>query len=217
MSFVEHQLRNTLIRIAQWCAAKGLTEISSGNFSALIPGTEHVLITPHAVPYIDMKPGDIITVDLDGNKIDGPHQPTSETPIHTLAMRTIEGVGGCVHVESPYVNALYAMNKEIPPIQHNFVFQFAGRGVALGPAMKSGTEDFAERTLKAMGDHFGVVWKNHGLFCVGDTVERAWRRCWAAEQAARVYHLALTLQAGEPDLIPEEVQASMVESMYGQE
>ena len=66
-----------------------------------------------------------------------------------------------------------------------------------------------------MSDHFGVVWKNHGVFCVGETVEMAWRRCWAAEQAGKVYYLALALQAGQPDLIPEEERAAMVEELYG--
>lgn len=215
MSVVENELRTRLVEIAQWCEAKDLVDISSGNFSARIPGTDYALVTPSGVPYTGMGPEDIITVDLDGNKVDGLHKPSSETPIHTLAMRTIEGVNGCAHVESPYLNALYVMNREIPPVQHNIVYLFAGKGLALGPAMRSGTEEFAERTLEAMGDKSGVVWKNHGVFCIGDTVETAWRRCWAAEQAARVYYLALALQAGEPDLIPEDEQAAMVEDMYG--
>ena len=62
-----------------------------------------------------------------------------------------------------------------------------------------------------MGDHFGVVWKNHGVFCVGADLEVALDRCIAAEQAARVYYLALALKAGEPDLVPEDVQSEMVE------
>jgi ribulose-5-phosphate 4-epimerase/fuculose-1-phosphate aldolase len=62
-----------------------------------------------------------------------------------------------------------------------------------------------------MGDRFGVVWKNHGVFCVGDNLEVALDRCVAAEQAARVSYLDLALRNGEPDMVPEEVQTEMVE------
>ena len=49
------------------------------------------------------------------------------------------------------------------------------------------------------------------MFCAGDNLELALDRCVAAEQAARVYYLALALQIGEPDMVPGEVQNEMVE------
>ncbi len=98
----------------------------------------------------------------------------------------------------------------MPNVLGNFVYLFAGRGLAVAPAIRSGTREFAEITLEAMGDHLGVVWKNHGIFCVGHTVRSALDRCVAAEQAAKVYYLALALKRGEPDLVPEGAQEDMV-------
>ena len=203
-------IRREIVDIAHRAEALGLVQHSQGNFSARIPGTDYILITPSAVPYANMGSDDIVTVDLEGQKVHGIHDPTSEKEIHTLAYRTRPAVGGCVHVESPYVNTLYTLNLAVPNILGNFVYLFAGKGLALAPSIRSGNADFAHITLEAMGEHFGVVWKNHGMFCIGRDIRSAFDRCVAAEQAARVYYQALALKMGEPDLIPEDIQAEMV-------
>jgi len=159
-----------------------------------------------------MGPEDMVVLDLEGHMLQGVRGPSSEWQMHTLTYRRYAGIGACLHVESPYVNALYTLNLAVPNILGNFVYLFAGRGLAVGPSIRSGTQAFADATLDAMGDHFGVVWKNHGMFCVGQDLDVAFNRCVAAEQAARVYHLALSAGRGEPDLIPRAVQDEMVET-----
>ncbi len=206
------ELRKEIIEIAQRCEAMDLVMYSQGNFSARLPGTDRILITPSGRPYTNMQPEDIVTVDLFGQKIDGIYEPSSETPIHTLAYQLYPWVGGCAHVEPPYLNAVYAVNREVPNIVGNFVYLFEGKGLAVGPSAKSGSAGFAEMTLKAMGDRFGVVWRHHGLFCIGRDLREAFMRCWASEQAARVYYLAVSMGVGEPDLIPLDAQAEMVET-----
>lgn len=211
MDALELELRQQLIDAAQFGEARDLLVYTQGNFSARIPGSDRVLITPSDVPYPTMVTDDIVEIDLQGNKVAGIHNPSSESAIHTTAFSRDSGVGGCAHVESPYVNALYSLNLEIPNILGNFTYLFAGKGLALGPAIRSANQDFAERTLDAMGDRKGVVWKNHGMFCVGPDIKLALKRCMAAEQAARVYYLAINLDRGVPDLIPQDVQDEMVE------
>jgi ribulose-5-phosphate 4-epimerase/fuculose-1-phosphate aldolase len=206
------ELRRSLVKMARRCERLGMVSHAQGNLSARITGADCVLITPSGLPYADMEPEDIVAVDLEGHKIQGVRAPSSEWQVHTLTYRRYSGVGAGIHVESPYVNALYTLDLAVPNILGNFVYLFAGRGLAIGPSIRSGTQAFAETTLDAMGEHFGVVWKNHGMFCVGQDLDVAFNRCVAAEQAARVYYLALSLQRGEPDLIPQAVQEEMVEA-----
>ncbi len=208
------RLRRGIVAAARHAEALGLVAYAQGNLSARIPGTGYVLITPSGVPYADMQPEDVVTVDLEARRVHGALEPSSETPIHIMTYRTHPAVGACVHVEPPYLNALYVLNREIPNILGNFVYLFGGRGLAVAPCLRSGTAEFAEVSVRAMGDRFGVVWKNHGLFCVGQDVGHALNRCAAAEQAARVYCLALALRAGEPGLIPLDVQEDMVATAH---
>lgn len=208
----EEQVGRRMIAAANRAVSLGLTQNTQGNFSVRVPGKDHFLITPHGVPYEEVALQDLVTVSFEGNRLRGLHHPSNEVEVHALTYRRYCDVGSCAHVEPPYVNALYTLNRPVPNILGNFVYLFGGRGLAAGPSLRSGTSHFASASLDAMGDHFGVVWKNHGLFCVGADIEVALDRCVAAEQAARVYYLAIALRLGEPDLVPEDVQHEMVEA-----
>ena len=210
MTSKDIELRKELIFYARKCEDRDLLAFTQGNFSTRLPGTDYVLITPSDVPYDNMQPEDIVVVDMDGKKVEGKHRPSSEAPIHTEAYKRHPGVHACAHIESPYINALSALNIEIKPVLGNFVYLFGGKGLAMGPSIKSGNQSFAEATLDAMGDHFGVIWKNHGAFCVGSDIKTAFKRCVMGEQCARVQYLALALGRGEPDLIPDEIRDEMI-------
>jgi len=208
----EWPLRHDLVEVAQRCEAYGLVLRSQGNFSVRIPDSSRILITPTGRPYSTMRPGDIVEVDLDGRILKGPHPPSYELPVHLAAYRADARIGACAHTEPPHVNALYALNKSLPNILGNFIYAFAGRGLAVGPRMKSGTSDFAAANVEALGDRFGIVWPNHGLFCVGRTLEVAFIRSLHAEQAAQVYYLAIALDGREPLLLPNEEQEQYVQA-----
>ncbi|MGH2620702.1 MAG: class II aldolase/adducin family protein [Anaerolineales bacterium] len=206
----EWPLRHDLVEVAQRCEAYGLVLRSQGNFSVRIPDSNRVLITPTGRPYSTMRPGDVVEADLDGRILKGPHAPSYELPVHLAAYQADARIGACAHTEPPHVNALYALNKSLPNILGNFIYAFAGRGLAVGPRMKSGTSAFAAANIEALGDRFGIVWPNHGLFCVGRTLEVAFIRSLHAEQAAQVYYLAIALDGREPLLLPNEEQEQYV-------
>ena len=205
-------LRRDLVEVAQRCEAYGLVLRSQGNFSVRIPGTDRVLITPTGMPYSTMRPGDIVELELDGRVLRAPHKPSYEVPVHLAAYRSDARIGACAHTEPPHINALYALNRHLPNVLGNFIYAFAGKGLAVGPRMKSGSVEFAAANVEAMGDRFGIVWPNHGLFCVGRTLEVAFIRSLHAEQAAQVYYLAIALEGREPILLPASELAALVES-----
>lgn len=211
MTEPEIEVGRHIVAVAKRAQSFGLVQNAQGNFSVRLPGQDRFVVTPHGVPYSEMVPEDMVSVGLDGDKLEGKYEPSTEVEVHALAYRRYPGVRSCAHVEPPYLNALYALNRPVPNILGNFVYLFGGRGLAAGPSLRSGTAHFAQASLDAMGDRFGVMWKNHGVFCVGQDLEVALDRCVAAEQAARVYYLALALHFGEPDLVPEDVQDEMVE------
>lgn len=213
MTANEEPLRRALVDVARHAEALGLVLNAQGNFSLRVPGTERVLITPSGLPYRRLQPDDLVVVDVDGGRLTGDRAPSTEVDIHCLAYRRHPEVGGCAHVEPPYLNAVYLTGSEIPNLLGNYVYLFEGRGLAVAPPIQSGSRAFAETSMDAMGDRLGIVWRNHGVFCVGPDLDVAFDRCVAAEQAARVYHLACTLRREEPDPLPADVQAQMVETL----
>lgn len=213
MTANEEPLRRALVDVARHAEALGLVLNAQGNFSLRVPGTDRVLITPSGLPYRRLQPADLVVVNLHGGRLAGDHEPSTEVDIHCLAYLRYPHVFGVAHVEPPYLNAVYLTGAEIPNLLGNYVYLFEGRGLAVAPPIKSGSREFAETSLDAMGDRPGIVWRNHGVFCVGPDLDAAFDRCVAAEQAARVYYLARTLRGEEPDALPAEVQAEMVETL----
>ena len=58
----------------------GLAVGSAGNMSVRVADT--VLITPSGVAYRDMQAADMCVVGLDGARLGGSAEPSSETPMH---------------------------------------------------------------------------------------------------------------------------------------
>ena len=59
-----------------------LVVLTWGNVSAIDRESGLVVIKPSGVVYDDLKPEDMVVIDLDGNILEGPHKPSSELPFH---------------------------------------------------------------------------------------------------------------------------------------
>jgi L-fuculose-phosphate aldolase len=198
MEYVRKEIRSSVIRYSKLAAEYGLVPNTQGNVSARDPATGLIAITPHDLPYGAMSETDLVIVDDCGHKVAGLYDPSFETPVHCFVYRARPDVYALVHTEPIFVNALGALGKPIEPVVVSLLVNLGG-AVPIMPFMPSGTEEFAQAMLDVLGDGYGVVWANHGLLTVGDTVEEAFRRTVIVEHAAQIYHLALL--HGKPMLV----------------
>ena len=111
------ELREEVARVARRMGDSGLVRATSGNVSARTPEGS-VLITPSGLPYEELDPADIALVDLNGNLLEGPLEPSTEVPMHTGIYRRRPRVGGIVHTHAPYATALACLGLEIPAIHY---------------------------------------------------------------------------------------------------
>jgi L-ribulose-5-phosphate 4-epimerase len=85
-----------------------------GNVSVLDPSEGIFAIKPSGVPYDDMKPEDMVIVDLKGNKVEGKMNPSSDTPTHAVLYRSLPGISSIVHAHSAYAVAWAQACRSIP-------------------------------------------------------------------------------------------------------
>ena len=52
-----------------------------------------------------MKPEDMVVVDLDGNKVEGKLNPSSDTPTHVELYKAFPGVKAVVHTHSKWATS----------------------------------------------------------------------------------------------------------------
>ena len=59
------------------------------------------VIKPSGVDYDKLTPEDMVVVGLDGNKVEGDYNPSSDTATHVVLYNRFPNVGGIVHTTLP--------------------------------------------------------------------------------------------------------------------
>lgn len=91
-----------------------LITLTWGNVSEIDRETDYVVIKPSGVSYNDMTPDDMVIVDLNGNKIEGKLNPSSDTPTHLALYRKFPTLGGITHTHSRWATIFSQAQISIP-------------------------------------------------------------------------------------------------------
>ncbi|NPV54979.1 MAG: L-ribulose-5-phosphate 4-epimerase [Firmicutes bacterium] len=195
------KLREEVWRMNLELPKNGLVTMTSGNVSGRDRETGYVVIKPSGVRYEDLKPEDMVVVNLDGEVIEGRLKPSVDTSTHLYVYRHMPEVGGIVHTHSPYATAFAALGRPIPVYLTAMADEFGGP-IPVGRYAKIGGEEIGQVIVESIGKSPAILMKNHGVFTVGPTPAAALKAAVMAEDIARTVHLAL--QLGQPDEIPPE-------------
>ena len=188
-------LRNRVIETAGSMLRLGLTVGTGGNVSVRCPGCNTFLITPSSLPYETLMPEDVVLVNLSDGTYEGCHAPSIEFHLHRNVYLARPDVSAIVHAHPPIASALAVAHKPLPLIIDACTFAFKDE-VKVAEYGKPGSLELAENTVRALGDNTAVLFANHGILCVGDSLEAALERCEVLDKAALTYILSLI--AGTP-------------------
>ncbi|QIN81506.1 fuculose phosphate aldolase [Rubrobacter tropicus] len=210
------ELREEVTRISRRMGDSGLVRTTAGNVSARTPDGD-VLITPSGLPYEDLEAGDLALVDLDGNLLEGPLEPSTEVPMHTGIYRQRPGVGGIVHTHAPYSTALACLGLEIPAVHYMLAALSEEGRVPLAPYATYGTEELAGYASETLGGtHSACLLQNHGTITVAETATKAYSLTEILEEMAELYYR--TRLAGDPIILgPDRIAETRAKiAGYGQ-
>lgn len=197
-------LRERLVKVGGEIYAHGFVPGIVGNISARIPNTDTILIKPSGVSMGALKPEDLVTVDLQGKKIQGELSLSIETPMHTAIYRIRDDVQGVVHSHAPTATAFGVAGIEIIPTQIE-MFLFIPNGVPIVPFEFPGTQELAEVVQKKIKDFDAVILENHGIVTVGPSIEDACNLNIIVEECAKTQFIA-TLLAGQGAITMEKIR-----------
>jgi len=184
----------------------GLVTFTWGNVSGMDRESGLVVIKPSGVEYEQMKPDDMVVVDLDGNIKEGHYKPSSDTPTHLEIYKAFPKVGGIVHTHSRWATVFAQAGRGIPALGTTHADYFYGEIPCtrkMTPAeiggeyeKETGTvilETFRDRDPMAVP---AVLVHSHGPFTWGkDAAEAVYKAVVLEEVAFMAYHdLALRPQ-----------------------
>jgi len=179
----------------------GLVAWTSGNVSGRDRETGYVVIKPSGVRYEELKPGDLVVVDLVGNIIEGKLKPSVDTLTHLYIYRHRPEVGGVVHTHSTYATSFALLGEPILPYLTAIADEFGGP-IPVGDYAPIGGEEIGKEIIRSIGASRAILMKNHGVFTIGPTPTEALKAAVMVEDVARTVYLAILL--GKPEPIPRE-------------
>lgn len=92
----------------------GLIVLTWGNVSGIDREKGLFVIKPSGVPYDTMKASDMVVMDLEGNKVEGDLNPSSDTPTHLELYRNYKDIGGVVHTHSSWACSWAQAGRDVP-------------------------------------------------------------------------------------------------------
>ena len=158
----------------------------------------------------------MVVVDLDGLVAEGSRQPSTDTASHLYVYRHRPDVFGVTHTHSNYATAFAAVGRPIPVYLTGIADEF-GCEIPCGEYARIGVEQIGAEIVRAIGDSKAILMKQHGVFTIGISPEKALKTAVMVEDSAKTVWLAL--QIGQPQpLSPEEIAANheRYSNRYGQ-
>jgi L-fuculose-phosphate aldolase len=201
----ERPIRSAIVEACRAMNGLGINQGTSGNIS--VRCGDGLLITPSGLPYEVMTPEDIVPLAMDGS-FDHPRAPSSEWRFHRDIMAARPDVGAIVHAHPVYATAFAMCGRAIPAV-HYMIAAAGGPTIRCGPYASYGTEELSQIAVAALEDRMGCLLANHGMIATGRDLEKAMWLAVEMETLCRQY--AIALQVGEPQVLPDDEIARIVE------
>ena len=173
-----------------------LVTFTWGNVSQIDRETGYFAIKPSGVDYEKLTPDDMVIMDLEGNKIEGRYNPSSDTPTHLELYRAFPKIGGVVHTHSPWATSWAQAGRGIPCYGTTHADYMYGEIPCVRCLTKEEIDMVYEKnTGLLIVDYFkdkdyeavpAVLCKNHGPFTWGKDGHEAVHNAVVLEEVAKM-------------------------------
>ena len=182
------QLKQQVYEANMELPKRGLVTYTWGNVSGIDRASGLFVIKPSGVEYDELRPEDLVVMDLNGNKVEGDLNPSSDTRTHLELYKAFPDIGGVVHTHSPHAVAWAQAGRDIPAFGTTHADYFYGPiPCARALTQEEIDEDYEKNTGKVIIEEFtkrgiqpmhvpAVICTSHGPFT------------WGKDAAQAVYH-----------------------------
>ena len=170
----------------------GLVTFTWGNVSGIDESGKYFVIKPSGIEYDKLTPEDMVVMDLDGNRVEGRYNPSSD-------------IGGVVHTHSPYATGFAQAGVDIACMGTTQCDYFYGDIPCIRHLTKEELyEDYELNTGKVIVETFkerninpvyipGCICHSHGPFAWGKDAYTAVHNAVVMEEVAKMNLFALSI------------------------
>jgi len=209
----ESALRADMVEVGRRMYAREMTDANAGNLSARL-GPDRLLMTPKSVCKGFMTPDMMCITDLDGRKLQGDRDPSTEMLMHLEVYRQRPDVQAVVHAHPPTATGFAVAGIPLDRAVLAEVLTTLG-SIPIAEYATPSTSELPDAVRRYIKAHDGMLLANHGALTVGPDLMSAYYKMETIEHFAKISLVARTL--GRENLITrEEVDRLQgLRGMYG--
>ncbi len=196
-------LRADIVEVGRRMYARGYTASNDGNISVRLDD-HRLLMTPKSVCKGFMTPAMMCITDLDGRKLEGERDPSSEMLMHLEVYRQRPDAMAVVHAHPPTATGFAVAGIPLDKAVLAEVLTTLG-SIPIAEYATPSTAELPAAVRKYIKAHDGMLLANHGALTVGADLFSAYYKMETIEHFARISLVARQL-GGENLLAREEVQ-----------
>ena len=193
-------LRADIVEIGRRMYARQYTASNDGNISVRL-GPDRLLMTPKSVCKGFMTPDMMCVTDLNGKKISGDREPSSEALMHLEVYKQRPDVQAVVHAHPPIATGFAVAGIPLDRAVLAEVLTTLG-SIPLAEYATPSTAELPEAVRKYIKAHDGMLLANHGALTVGADLYSAYYKMETIEHFAHISLVARLL--GRENLISRE-------------
>ncbi len=168
--------------------------------SARLPSGKDIVIRATVPSSEGVKLDHIVVIDLEGNLLDGNHNPPGELFLHTEILRARKDVNCVVHIHPLVCIAFSVAEQKLLPVYNQVAF-IDEVPIFENPILIT-NKDLGSEHAEALGSHNAILIKGHGATVVAENVAEACQRAIYLERAAKIQLMAFLL--GKVTSIPRD-------------
>ncbi len=190
--------KDTLIKVAKRVYDKGLTDGTGGDISIRVPGKDRMIIKATGTCLGDLDYQKLVTMNFQGEIIEGSSKPSHEAEIHRRLYLLRENVGAIMHIHSPFATAWATVGKIIPIVTQQSVNIL--KDAAIVPYNQVGSNELVESIVQAYQNPETqvVLMENHGTFIVGTDLYDLFYKADVVENTAKIAYLCKAIGTPVP-------------------
>jgi L-fuculose-phosphate aldolase len=208
MAKTEKELRQDIVEIGRYVWQKGWIAANDGNITIRLDANR-VLCSPTGVCKGLMQPEDLIIVDMQGRKLEGRLEGTTEIAMHLAVYNLRPDIKSVLHAHPPVATGFATAGRPLnlallPEIVIGLgCIPLAGYGLPGTPAL-------IEPMLPLIPKYDALLMGNHGVVSYGEDVFKAFFRMESVEHFARITLVAELL--GGPTVLPRDEVQKLVDA-----
>src|SRR6266481_4267641 len=196
----ESSLRADIVEVGRRMYVRGYPASNDGNISVRL-GSDRLLMTPKSVCKGFMTPDMMCVTDLDGRKLQGERDPSSEMLMHLEVYRQRPDVRAVVHAHPPTATGFAVAGIPLDRAVLAEVLTTLG-SIPIAAYATPSTQELPDAVRKYIKAHDGMLLANHGALTAGSDLFSAYYKMETIEHFATISLVARML--GRENLISRE-------------